>query len=110
MAQSLSAEARGPLPCQCCLGKRRARCLGRSTEALWYENCWRQWKEPAFDARLRHMRAASLAFASMQRVFPARAAMCWTTTSVGREEGLMRTALCSRLWRGREDTALTARG
>jgi len=54
MATSLSTEARGPQPCQHCLSKRRVRCLGRETAGMWYETCWRQWKGPAFDARLRH--------------------------------------------------------
>ena len=47
MAMSLSAAACCPLPCQHCLCKRHVRCLGRETEGLWYETCWRQWKEKA---------------------------------------------------------------
>ena len=39
MTQSLSAEARGPLPCQCGLCTRYVRCSGRETEDLWYETC-----------------------------------------------------------------------
>jgi hypothetical protein len=59
MATSLSAEARGSLPCHHCLCTRRVRCLGRSTEGMWYKTCWRQWKGSAFDARLRHVSIAS---------------------------------------------------
>src|SRR4030095_4822634 len=59
MTQSLSAEACGPLPCQRCLCMRHVRCLGRETEGLWYETCWRQWNGPAYDARRRHARSAS---------------------------------------------------
>src|SRR4029434_9552054 len=105
MAQSLSAEVRGPPLCQRCLCKRRVCCLGRSTEGRWYETCWRQWKGPVFEARLKHASVASRLVCLAGLRFhiwgsPVRAAPCWATTSSGRQEGTMLTDLCSLLWRG----------
>src|SRR6266567_2967372 len=114
MATSLAAEARGPLSCPRCLCTRCVRCLGRSTESMWYKTCWRQWKGPAFDARLRHARRASRLVSLASLRFHAeglvRGDTCWATTSAGRQEGIMLTDLCALLWRGQEETRSTARG
>ena len=47
--KALSAETHDPLQYQRCLCTRRVRSRGRSEKVMWYETCWRQWKEPVFE-------------------------------------------------------------
>jgi hypothetical protein len=102
LATSLAAEARGPLPCQHCLSKRRVRCLGRGTGGRWYETCWRQGKEPACAARRRHTSIASHLVSlrwHAERSSPGRAAPCRATPATGRQPCSRFTARCALLGR-----------